>query len=106
MARLKPQEPSPLPAEVNVRVAMGYIEYPGGSHCATCEYSADRGAPQALCTKWNVTINNPDGCCDDWVAFDGKGKDYRKDQEDASEPGEPEQPGTAAAPAATKPPVS
>jgi hypothetical protein len=58
-----------------------------------------------MCTKWNVTINNPDGCCDDWVAFDGKGKDYRKDQEDASEP-EPEQPGTATAPASTKPPVS
>src|SRR6266851_8092690 len=99
MAKLKPIESTPeSPDTVQSRIAAGYIEYPNGSRCGTCEYSSDRASAQALCTKWNFSISNANGCCDDWIAFDKQGKDYRKDEEEANESGE--RPGSTAEPAA------
>lgn len=99
MARLKPQEPQsppPSPDETADRTAAGYIEYPGGSRCGTCEYSSDRAGAQAMCTKWNFSISNSDGCCNDWQSFDGKGIDYVRDEGSEQKTSEAETPNESA----------
>lgn len=81
--KVQPQNPEPeYQADDDARrTGAGYVTFPTGPRCGNCKYSADRGAHISQCLVWDFQVDNANGCCDDWEAHDGQGRDWRKDFE-------------------------